>query len=377
MRVCYWGTYDKDYPRNRIIISGLRKNGIDVVECHIKIWRDTAEKITKVSTRWINIPLILKIIWVYLKLSLQFLFSRRVDFIIVGYSGHFDVFVAKVLSKIKRIPLIFDAFLSLYDSLVLDRKIVQRDSFKSKILWWVDKYACRLADVVLLDTEAHIDYFCSEYNLPKEKFKRILIGADDSIFSPCKTNTDSRPFTIMHYGKYIPLHGLSYIIRAAKELEGTGIHFKLIGSGDEYDSTVKLAKDLKVQNAEFINFMPQKQLIEEIRKADICLGIFGDTAKAKRVIPNKVYECMAMRKPVVTGDSLASRELLINRENSLLCEMANHRSLANTILQLKNNQSLRATIATKGYELYQRKSSPKVLGKQLKGVLEEQLNCKA
>jgi glycosyltransferase involved in cell wall biosynthesis len=69
---------------------------------------------------------------------------------------------------------------------------------------------------------------------------------------------------------------------------------------------------LELQNVEFIEFLEQKELTQYIHHADICLGIFGETEKAKRVIPNKVYEAMAMKKPVITGNSPAAREFLKN-----------------------------------------------------------------
>ena len=52
----------------------------------------------------------------------------------VGYSGHFDVFPARLLCKVRRVPLVFDAFLSLYDSLVLDRDSLDKDGrmFRTK-----------------------------------------------------------------------------------------------------------------------------------------------------------------------------------------------------------------------------------------------------
>ncbi len=51
MRICYFGTYsmEEGYPRNRVIIEGLRKNGVDVVECHEDFWRNTEEKLEGVK----------------------------------------------------------------------------------------------------------------------------------------------------------------------------------------------------------------------------------------------------------------------------------------------------------------------------------------
>src|SRR5207247_3513826 len=94
----------------------------------------------------------------YGSLSARFLTSPRPDFLFVGYSGHFDVFPAWVLCRLRRVPLIFDAFLSLYDSLVLDRGGVPRARPKAKFLAWVGRTACRPAGRVLLATPAHAEF---------------------------------------------------------------------------------------------------------------------------------------------------------------------------------------------------------------------------
>ena len=39
MKVCYFGTCDGNYPRNKTIIKELKKNNVDVVICHMNLWR--------------------------------------------------------------------------------------------------------------------------------------------------------------------------------------------------------------------------------------------------------------------------------------------------------------------------------------------------
>lgn len=371
MKVCYFGTYDKEYPRNKTIILGLKKNNIEVVECHEAIWKTTQEKIDKASSGWLDIRLILRWIIIYLKLIVRFFKQKKVNFIIVGYSGHFDVFVAKFVSIISKTPLVFDAFLSLYEAFVVDRPTIKPNSIKAKLLYLVDKYSCKLADIVLLDTDEHINYFCNTFNLKREKFIRSFIGANDEVFYPRKLINKKDKFIVLHFGRYIPLHGLKYIIQAAKELEGyNDIYFQLIGEGEEYSTTVKLANELKLKNIEFIKYVLPEKLIDYIAYADICLGIFGDTDKAKRVIPNKVYEALAMRKPVITGNSAAANELLKDKENCILCEMANPKAIANAILLLKNTPNLREKIAENGYKLFITTASSQILGRQIKEILE-------
>ncbi len=72
---------------------------------------------------------------------------------------------------------------------------------------------------------------------------------------------------------------------------------------------------LNSKNIDFIpHWVPYEELPDYVSKADVCLGIFGDTEKAQRVIPTKAIDALALQKPLVTGDSQAARELLINRK---------------------------------------------------------------
>jgi len=106
-------------------------------------------------------------------------------------------------------------------------------------------------------------------------------------------------------------------------------------------------------------------------KADIGLGIFGETNKAKKVIPHKIFDLMAMKKSIITGDSPAVREILTDKKNVILCKMANTKSLAESILLLKNNRQLREKISVNAYNLFKKKFTRKKIGEELKDILEE------
>ena len=112
------------------------------------------------------------------------------------------------------------------------------------------------------------------------------------------------------------------------------------------------------------------QLAQRVSRADICLGIFGTTPKASRVIPNKVFQSMALRRPVITADTPAIREVFQPGEHLLTCCAGDPRALAETIYLLVENPSLRRSIADSGSRSIQERFTTAQIGRDLATVLE-------
>jgi len=376
MKVCYFGTYDIDRSRNRVIIEGLRQNGVEVVECHTELWRDTADKIRAVKGGLFAPSLWRRFLVSYLRLLREYARVGHYDVMMVGYTGHFDVFLARLLAILSRKPLVFDIFIPLTEIVVEDRKLARRGSLLARMVYLVDKLSCRLADLVLLDTEAHVRYLHDKFGVDMDKLRWLYVGAED-FYNRCQEGLrrkDDGSFRVLYFGQYIPLHGVDHIVEAAKILEGyPDISFDLVGDGQTYEEVSSLAERLQVKNVTFHQaWLPTEVLIaEHILPADVCLGIFGDTPQARRVVPNKVFVALAMGKPVITGDSPAAREVLAHKENALLCKMADPQALAQAILLLKRNRALRERIAGGGREAFRERFSPKAVGATVKAYLTE------
>lgn len=374
MRVCYFGTYDRNRPRNRNIIEGLKKNKIEVMECHYSPWGEVEDKneIRGILKRFI---VLFSFLVAYPYLIIRYFLIMPHDAIIVGYLGHIDMFIARPLASLRRKPLIFDAFLSLYDTVVNDRKLSSADGLMGKLCFFIDRTACRMADIVLLDTNSHIDYFVNTFHLPRDKFRRVLVGADESQFYPVekfqipekpqKWVVKSQIFKVLFYGQFIPLHGIEYIVRAAKILEHDNVEFTIIGIGQEYSRIRKIADELKVKNIRWIDWVKYHELVNYINEADVVLGIFGDSDKARRVIPNKAFQTIACKRPIITGDSPAARELFKDGENALLCRMGDPEAIATSIRLLRDNKDLRIKIGVNGYNTYLSTGNIEAIGKQV------------
>lgn len=339
--------------RNVVILRGLRENCIEIIEC------------TDLSKSYfLRYPNVLR----------KFILKREKDFDLI-FVGFFGQPLVPIIKKLTNKPIIFDAFLSAYDTMCFDRKKFKPNSLGGRFFYWLDKHSCELADIVLLDTNAHINYFVETFGLESEKFRRVFVGADETIFSPMRINGDGDRFGIFYYGRYHLLQGIEYIIKAAKKLEYyKDIEFEIVGKGMEHKKIMKLVRELDIKNIKFIDWVPYKELPMEIAKAHLCLGgHFSNIEKAKRTIATKTFECVAMKKPVIIGDNHANRELFENKKNALFVEHANPDALADAILELKNNGSLREKIAEEGYKTFKDRCTHKIIGKEIKEIMEEVL----
>lgn len=346
MKILFISGRESAYTRNAVILKGLKNNGIEIIEC------------TDGSKSYLSR---------YLKNMLKFLrnSNKNFDLIFVGFFGQPLVPIIKIFSNK---PILFDAFLSAYDTMCFDRKKFSSKSMAGKFFYWLDQHSCELADKVFLDSDAHINYFVNTFGLNPDKFKRLFVGADDSIFFPMlESECFTGKFNVFYYGSYLPLQGIDYIIKAAKKLEShEDIQFRVVGNGMEYNKILKLAQELNVKNVEFINWVPYENLPLEIAKADVCIGgHFSNIDKSKRVIAGKTFQFISMKKPVIVGDNPANRELFENRKNALLVEHTNSDALAEAILELKENASLRSHIAKEGYRTFIDRCTPSVIGKEV------------
>jgi glycosyltransferase involved in cell wall biosynthesis len=241
--------------------------------------------------------------------------------------------------------IVVDAFVSLYDMRVNDNKIVSKKSLRSFYYYLLDFLFFKFSDIIIFDTEENKNFFSRIFKISNKKKKVVIpvIVDLDFIASVLTKKHDSlldkNYFNVFFYGNYISLQGVEYIIRAAKILEKEkNIKFHILGPKDKGAKYVELAEQLNVKNINFLDAVEYEDLIRYMGEADVCLGIFGDTDKAKRVIPNKVLEAMACGKIVITGRNKEMERVFENKKDIIFCEMANEKDLAEKIMSLYENK---------------------------------------
>ena len=175
------------------------------------------------------------------------------------------------------------------------------------------------------------------------------------------------------YASFIPLHGLEHVVRAAAILEKRGekVSIDLIGSGDTENSVRALAEQVGVHSITFVGRRPYDELPEWMARSDLCLGVFGTSPKARRVIPNKVFDALACERAVVTGDTPAVRELLRPGADVWVCPPGDPEALADSIVTLRRDNDLRRSIAEAGHARFREAASLDALARELAAIVGE------
>lgn len=308
MRILAFGTYDvRTHPRVGVLLEGLRSEGDEIVEVNVPLGVDTAARVAMLRQPW-RLPLLaLRLLrcWLVLVVRGRREWRRdRPDIVLVGYLGHFDVFLARLLFR--RAVIVLDNLVFAAET-ATDRG--ESATWKVRLLNALDHGAQRMADVVLVDSEEHAALVPAEL---ADRVEVVPVGASAAWFDAgdaVEPPADPELLRVVFFGLYTPLQGAPTIGAALGELAGDPrIIVTMIGQGQDRVETRELAA--ANPRVDWIDWVPAARLPTVVAGHDVCLGIVGGGPKAQRVVPNKVYQGAAAGCAVVTSDTRPQRAAL-------------------------------------------------------------------
>lgn len=328
-----FGTYDaRTHPRVRILIEGLRAHGDEVEECNVPLGLDTAARVKMLKQPWRVPLLLLRLLRCWAGLALR---GRRAarrfdpDAILVGYLGHFDVVLARVLFP--RRTIVLDHMISAAGT-AKDRGsaggVVQR------LLRMLDRIATGSADIVVVDTDEHVDALPND--AARAKAVVALIGAPSEWFAvrpPSHDAAHDGPMTAAFFGLYTPLQG-AVTIGAALPLVGDDVAVTMVGRGQDLEATRAAAEGAR--HVTWHDWVEPEDLPALVAAHDVCIGIVGTTPKGAAVVPNKVFQGAAAGCAVVTSDTRPQRDLL--GDAAVLVPAGDAAALAKALLDLSHDR---------------------------------------
>jgi glycosyltransferase involved in cell wall biosynthesis len=197
-----------------MMIAGLRFNGVEVNLCHETLWHGIEDRVQTASGGWLKPVFWGRLIRTYWRLTRQFFRLDDYDILVVGYPGQLDVFLARILSWIKHKQMVWDVFMSIY-LISVERGLHNNNKLSIRLLHFLESFALRLPDLLILDTTDYVNWFSQEYGINSDNFKLVPTGADDRVFLPItKPNNNNDRFIVLYAGSFIPNHGVRYIVDA-------------------------------------------------------------------------------------------------------------------------------------------------------------------
>jgi len=348
--VCWFGAWDPDYPRNRVLRAGAAGVGLTVVEARVRVaraWR----RWPALAGAWSRV-------------------AKATDVVLVPEFRHKDVRLASLLKG--RRPLVFDPLVSRWDTLVADWGLHARGSWQARRNRAIDRRAFRAADRLLCDTWAHGELFVA-LGADRAKLRRVLVGAEPEFFT-VPPPPAAEPIRITYIGGFLPLHGVPYLLDAVARLEacaGTLPPFlvQLVGEGIDYERSRRIAVDRKLERVEFTGRLDYADAPRVLAQSHIAVGAFGPSPKAGRVIPHKLWQGLAAGRPVVTGDGEGPRELFVDGVHLRLVARDQPEAIAAALAELLKSPELRERLGAAGRARATELGSVEAVGWQLADAL--------
>ena len=334
MRILGFGTYDvRLHPRVGVLLEGLRERGFAVREVDEPLGVGTSQRVKSLTSPASALRFAAAIAGKWARLirrTSAYRGKNRPDAVLVGYLGHFDVVLARVLFP--RTPI------------VLDHLIFASDTAKDRGLSGagvVGRLAYRLLEGIdtddhraLLPARARGKEVVVPVGAPKRWFdagdraRRVRDEArraegeapapaenartPESEARKAGNGEDDGPLSVVFFGLFTPLQGAPTIARALAILEDRGVRIDvtLIGDGQDAKAVREALPSGESVRVSWIDWVDSEDLPDVVAGHDVCLGIFGTSGKARRVVPNKVYQGIAAGCVVVTSDTPPQRRIL-------------------------------------------------------------------
>jgi len=353
LRVLGFGTYDTArHPRVGVLLEGLRARGAEVVEANAPLRLSTAERVAMLNSPWQAHRLVRQVLsrwWTIARRGRRAARDGRLDAVVVGYLGQFDVIFARLLFPRRTVVL---------DMLIFGADTARDRRMSAGVRLWLlgrlDATAAACADIVLVDTAEHTALLPTRQ---QHKAMLVPVGAPDGWFAACSGDTGAA-LQVIFFGLFTPLQGTTVIGEALAKLAGRAdIRVTMIGTGQ--DSDAARAAAAANQHITWLDWVAADRLPQLVAEHDVCLGIFGTGPKAQRVVPNKVYQGAAAGCAIVTSDTPPQRRAL--GDAAVFVPAGDAAALADALRELADDRARLAALREASVGQATREFAPKAV----------------
>lgn len=262
------------------------------------------------------------------------------------------------LAFARRLPFVFEVR-DLWPESLTAVGMGNERSFLHRALATLAGFLYDRADLIVVVTPAFREYLMEHWHVPAEKIAVVENGVETELFAPQSEAANlalrrelgaEQKFLVCYVGTMGMAHGLETLLDAAAKLLRTrpDVLFLLVGEGAEKARIKALAESRGLTNVRFLDQRPREQIPAFISTSDACLVLLKKTDVFKTVIPTKMLEFMSCARPVIVAVEGQARKIVEEANAGLAIEPENADALAQAIVQLLGDSSLRLALGQSG-----------------------------
>lgn len=255
-----------------------------------------------------------------------------------------------------RIPWVFEVR-DLWPESAVTTGVLAEDSILTRVLYGLERLAYRTCDRVNVLTPAFRDNILERGLADVGKIVFVPNGADTEMFVPGPRDNDMRRelgwgdrFVVMYAGAHGRANALGQLIDAAERLsDRPDILIACVGDGPERQSLAQQARERGVRNIVFHGAQPKSRMPDVVNACDVGAAVLQNNPTFKTVYPNKVFDYMACKRPVLLAIDGVARQLVCNEARAgVFATPEDPRSVAEAIVRLAGDPEGRAQMAERG-----------------------------
>lgn len=244
--------------------------------------------------------------------------EARYDMILVTSPPLFIGITAYLLSRIKRVPFVFE-IRDLWPESAIDTGVVT-NKFIIKLAYALEAFIYKKAKTINVLTPAFRKTLIEKKNVPPEKIIFIPNAADFNLSDHLLKNFDADAFrkeqnwngrfVITYVGAHGIANHLEQVLATADLLRDTNVLFVLIGQGMQKNFLKEMATEMKLDNVSFLDPVAKTDVFKYIFASDMGTSVLKNVETFKTVYSNKTFDYMACKRPILMAIDGISRELV-------------------------------------------------------------------
>jgi glycosyltransferase involved in cell wall biosynthesis len=243
----------------------------------------------------------------------------------------------------------------------------------------LEELAYRRAGHINVLTPAFEQALIEKKGVSPKKISMIPNGADLDIMTPGPRDNYVRrelglkdKFVVSYFGAHGRANRVGQLLDVAERLKDTepDVRIMLVGDGMEKPQVVEDAARRKLDNVVFVDAVPKDKVSDYINASDVCTAVLMKNDTFKTVYPNKVFDYMSCKRPIIIAIDGVARKLVEDAQAGFFAEPENPEAFIAALKKLKADPQLCHTMGENGYRHASEHYSREAMAQKYLGILE-------